>query len=702
MMSAELFSRISNLVISYETGDFLLLSEFSDALASLKDFFLGTEEACALIDSLHRIVLAEMKKAGNADFQKQLSEGLDLLQQTTEATTPERRQELIERMTKIDVTEKSIEKAVKTSEQVSRRDDESFQIFLSEVSDRLDQAQTTILELEEDKANLEHIQTLFRIFHTIKGECGFLKIASLGELTHNLENLLDALRNRTVEVSPAHIDLLLEGVDISRQMSANLSSGEYVMLSDVSADSFIRKLQQSSGSASPNIGELLVTEGKMEEADVVRVLQKQKESAFTKRFGEIAVKENYLTPEELRDSLDRQRQGQDDKGQHHAERTDPVIKVRSTKVDFLVDMIGELIIAMGQVNETSPAFTQMRKITRSLQYGAMELRTDSVRTLFGNVRRMVRDLSKQLGKDVRLETEGEEFEIDRNLIEKLEEPLMHMVRNSLDHGFGTPSERQAEGKPQQCTILLKAERRGNSIVISVRDDGRGLDRDKIVAKAIEKGMLREDTAAAMTDEQAYNLIFAPGFSTKDKVSQISGRGVGMDIVRSMVTRSRGRIEIETKRGSFTEIRLVFPLSTAIIDGMIVRVNETLFIFPIASVIESVKITNKMISSVNNRVEVVNLRGEMMPVVRLHEAFNIPRNPAEGPLIGVIAANSERRKFVLAVDEVIAKREVVIKSLGNRFRDMKGISSGTVLAGGKIGFVLDVDQIIELSIIAEHA
>jgi Chemotaxis protein histidine kinase and related kinases len=350
------------------------------------------------------------------------------------------------------------------------------------------------------------------------------------------------------------------------------------------------------------------------------------------------------------------------------------------------------------MTENPPALLQMRKITRSLQFGAMELRTDSMRSLFGNIKRVVRDLSRQLEKNIRIEVEGEDLEIDRNLIEKLEEPLLHMVRNSLDHGLGTPEERQAAGKDPQGLVLLKAERRGNTIVISVRDDGRGLDRKLILAKAIERNVIRKDSAESMTDSQVYNLIFTSGFSTQDTVSQISGRGVGMEIVHTMVTENRGRIEIETQLGRFTEFRLYFPLSTAIIDGMITRVGENLFVFPIGSVIESIKIQSSLISTVHGSVEVANLRGETIPVVRMHEVFGIPDNDPDGIRIGVVTENSEGRKFMLILNEVIAKREVVIKSLGNRFRNMRGISSGTVLSGGKIGLVLDVDQLVDLSLL----
>lgn len=275
---------------------------------------------------------------------------------------------------------------------------------------------------------------------------------------------------------------------------------------------------------------------------------------------------------------------------------------------------------------------------------------------------------------------------------------MHLVRNSIDHGIEDPEERAASGKHAQGTITLKAERRGNSILISVGDDGRGLNHEKILAKAVEKGLVRPESAESLSHAQINNLIFASGFSTSEKVSQVSGRGVGMEIVKSVVTNNRGRIETETTPKVGTTFRLIFPLSTAIIDGMITRVEENMFIFPISSVIESLKVTPDMISTVNGLIEVCDLRGEVVLLLRLDEILGMRKAIEPEFQIGVVVENSDKRKFMILVDEVIAKREVVIKSLGNRFKKMRGVTSGTVLGGGKIGLVVDVDQLVDLSLL----
>lgn len=325
----------------------------------------------------------------------------------------------------------------------------------------------------------------------------------------------------------------------------------------------------------------------------------------------------------------------------------------------------------------------------------MQLRTESVKILFITVKRIIRDISTKLNKPINAEFIGDDLEIDRLLIESLEEPLMHLVRNSLDHGIESEADRAAAGKSAQGTVKISAERRGNNIIISVSDDGKGLDKEKIIMKAIDKGIITEDAVKTMTDAAVYNLIFLPGFSTKDKADLMSGRGVGMDIIKQMVLKSKGRIETYSTPGKGTTFDLVFPLSTAIIDGMIVRTGPNMFIIPIAVIMESLKIKDENISRVRNGTTVLDLRGEIIPMISLASVFKI-KNAGPGNM-ATIVENSNREKFAVISDEILSKNEIVIKTLGARFRDMQGISSGTVLSGGTIGLVLDIDQFILMGI-----
>lgn len=397
MSPAAQFIKITNLLLDYETGDFLLLSDLADLITPLKDYFLETNEPYLLIECLLETIRGEMKQAGTEDFAKAVSEAVDLLQAHLNAQDAAQKKDIESRMAALRKEKTNDEE----EESKSYRDDETFLVFMTDVVDRLGEAQNLVLELEDNPGKIETIQALFRVFHTVKGECGFLKIATLGELTHNIENLLDSMRSGKVAVESGHIDILLEGIDLARKIVDQLKKGDVVVFNQFSLDPFYRKIDDCACEKRQTLGDMLVSEGKLKEEDVQKILQKQKETAFSKKFGEIAVKENYLSAQELQDTLGKQKSTAES-GEKKAEQ-DPIIKVRASKINFLVDMIGELLIAMSQVGDSTPAFAQMKKITRSLQFGAMELRTDTVQSLFGTVRRVVRDLCKQLGKAVLLE-----------------------------------------------------------------------------------------------------------------------------------------------------------------------------------------------------------------------------------------------------------------------------------------------------------
>ena len=354
-------------------------------------------------------------------------------------------------------------------------------------------------------------------------------------------------------------------------------------------------------------------------------------------------------------------------------------------------MIGEMLIIENQLDDLDPHTIQLKKISRSIQTSAMELRTVKVKNLFINLKRLTRDAARQLGKTVVVETRGEDLEVDRNLVELLEEPLMHLVRNSVGHGIEGADLRRAAGKPEAGTILVQALRRGNNIVISVRDDGAGLDIEKILDKAAAKGLVAPERRNQVTLAEAQNLIFLPGFSTAEEVNAISGRGVGMDIVKNTVTEARGRIEIKSEPGRFTEFSLIFPLNLAIIYGMVVTCGPTHYILPIANIVETVAIEEGLLQTVEGRSAVLDLRQEIIPVVFLNEFFHGDR--AEEKVRFAVVVEAGEQKYALIVDNVLAKREVVIKNLGSQFKGLPGISSAAVLPGGKIGFVVNVEDVV---------
>jgi two-component system chemotaxis sensor kinase CheA len=320
----------------------------------------------------------------------------------------------------------------------------------------------------------------------------------------------------------------------------------------------------------------------------------------------------------------------------------------------------------------------------------MSMRMTPVSTLFGRMNRLVRDLTRKNGKKVRLELSGEETELDKAIIEQLADPMMHMVRNSLDHGLEGPEERIAAGKSPEGTLTLAASHQAGHILIEITDDGRGLDTEKILKKARAKGLVTE--AQNLSDNEIFFLIFEPGFSTAEVITDVSGRGVGMDVVRRQIMGLRGRIEIRSVRGGGTTFLLRVPLTLAIIDGLIVGVGAERFIMPINSVREMLRPTPEMIFTMEGRSEMALVRGELLPIVRLHSRFAIDgarQNPSEALFV---VAEAQGRRFCLLVDEMLGKQEVVIKSLGETFRDVAGISGGAILGDGRVGLILDVNGV----------
>jgi len=393
----------------------------------------------------------------------------------------------------------------------------------------------------------------------------------------------------------------------------------------------------------------------------------------------------------------------DDGGQKNVQRRSEAatVKVDTAKLDYLVDMAGEMVIAQSLVRH-DPHVTavesqrlqrnmaQLTRITSELQKTAMALRMVPIGQVFRRVPRLVRDLSRKAGKQVELELAGEDTELDRTIIEELSDPLVHMVRNTLDHGIEPPQERLAAGKPAAGKLALRARHQAGHILIEVADDGRGINRQKVLAKAIEKGLVRED--AHLSDTEVFNLIFEPGFSTADRVTEVSGRGVGMDVVRKQIQKLRGRVEVQSEMGRGTTLLLKLPLTLAIIDGLVVGVGRERYIVPLFSVREIFRPTAEMISTVQGRREMVMVREHLLPVMRLHRRFGVePRS--ENPCDSVfILTENEGRPYCLMVDEFVGKQEVVIKSLVESLKHVPGIAGGAILGDGRVGLVLDIDGI----------
>jgi two-component system chemotaxis sensor kinase CheA len=374
------------------------------------------------------------------------------------------------------------------------------------------------------------------------------------------------------------------------------------------------------------------------------------------------------------------------------------LPVSTEKVDEIINLVGELVITQSMLEQTIggldseahgallEGLNQLQRNARDLQEAVMSVRMMPMDYAFNRFPRLVRDLSSKLGKQINLVTEGESTELDKGLIERIMDPMTHLVRNSLDHGIETPERRKAAGKPAAGTLTLAAQHQGGSILIDISDDGAGLNRERILAKARQNGLAVSDS---MSDDEVWQLIFAPGFSTAEAVTDVSGRGVGMDVVKRNIQELGGHVDIRSTFGQGTTIRIVLPLTLAIMDGMLIRVGEEVFIMPLGAIKESMQVQADQLKRVGQDKQLVYVRGEYLPLVEMHRVFDID-NAQSDVLRGIVMViESEGRYFTLLVDELLGQRQVVVKNLETNYRKVVGISAATILGDGSVALILDV-------------
>lgn len=584
-------------------------------------------------------------------------------------------------------------------------DPEIVKEFLTESGDHLESVESQILQLEENPDNMDIINTIFRPIHSTKGSAGFLGLKDMGTVSHELETLLDEARKGNLKITPLIIEILYEGVDILKRLRELVAkkvekidiSGEIVDYAPV-----IVKIknalvgQEVTESAPPkpqHLGEILVEKGEITEDDLDNALEEQ-EKLQQKKLGEIIVEKGIASKETIDSAL------------KTLPATAPVsetVKVDIQKIDSLVNLVGELVIAnalikdlLENTNSTSNKnISHLGKIVKDIQDQVMSIRMVPIKSTFQKMSRLVRDVSKKAGKKVKLEVSGEETELDKSVIETIGDPLVHILRNSVDHGIEPEEERIAAGKPALGHVHLDAFHKGGNILIEIRDDGRGLRKDKLLKKAIEKGIVSEN--ATLTEQQIFGLIFAAGFSTADKITDISGRGVGMDVVKKNIERLRGRVEISSEEGKGTKISIKLPLTMAIIDGMIVQVGNQKYIVPMLSIEESIRPKKDDISTVQQRGEVINVRGNILPMVRLHHWYNVEPKKYDPWEAIILIVESEGQRCGILVDDLIGQQQIVIKRLGEQFRNVKGVSGSAILGDGRVGLILDVGGIMNLAL-----
>jgi two-component system chemotaxis sensor kinase CheA len=446
------------------------------------------------------------------------------------------------------------------------------------------------------------------------------------------------------------------------------------------------------------LGEILVESGVVSRAALDGALAQQK------RVGEILIEQHAASPQQVEQALQKQRQQEAASQSKKADTAS--IRVDTAKIDKLINLVGELVITQSMLSDLGTRFemsqihvllermAQLERNTREIQERVMSIRMLPIGTAFSRFPRLVRDLSAKAGKKIQLILSGEETELDKTVIESIGDPLTHLVRNSADHGLETPEVRLDDNKPEVGTIRLNAFHEGGNICITVEDDGRGLDREKILAKAAKQGLIAENEK--LSDDQIWSMIFKPGFSTADKITDISGRGVGMDVVKRNIENLGGTISIKTEKGKGTRFTLKLPLTLAIIEGMTVRVGRETYIVPLLSILESLQPRPESVKTVIGKGELINVRDTYLPIVRLYEVFSLQpehTDPTKGILL---ILETEGERVVVMVDEILGQQQVVIKSMEQNFRKVEGIAGATILGDGTVGFILDVRGLLEIA------
>lgn len=598
--------------------------------------------------------------------------------------------------------------------------------FLVESYENLDQLDRDLVALEKDPSNRDRLGSIFRTIHTIKGTCGFFGFGKLESVAHVGENLLSLLRDGVLILNPERTSALLALVDAVRAMLAAIETTGND--GDCDYPELIEKLtslQETEdhgdgqgavrGPATPavepepappqTLGEALIQQGKVAPEHVLHAIQSQVEGD-PMRLGEILVERGVVQVQDVREAVQSL--------QEHKNTTAAVaetsIRVDVGLLDKLMNLVGELVLARNQIlqfNATQKDATflstsqRLNLITTELQEGVMKTRMQPIGNVWNRFPRVVRDLAVTCGKEVRLEMEGKETELDKTIVEAIKDPLTHIVRNSVDHGIEKPEVRAAKGKPAAGTLLLRAFHEGGQVNIEIIDDGAGVNVERVKAKALERGLISREQAARMSDREATHLLFMPGFSTAEKVTNVSGRGVGMDVVKTNIEKIGGTVDLQSKAGLGTTIKIKIPLTLAIIPALIVTSDGNRYAIPQVSLLELVRLEREQaLKGIENihGAPVYRLRGKLLPLVYLSAALDskgIGRPPV-GDAVNIVVLQADDRQFGLVVEGINDTEEIVVKPLGKSLKNIPVFAGSTIMGDGKVALILDVLGIAQRS------
>ncbi|GCD83330.1 MAG: chemotaxis protein CheA [Geobacillus sp.] len=675
-----------------------------------------------------------------------------------------------------------------------------LEIFIDESKEHLQTINEQLLELEKTPEDMTIVNEIFRSAHTLKGMSATMGFEDLANLTHQMENVLDGIRNHKITVTSEILDVVFQAVDHLEAMIMSIAEGgdgkrdvkevverlkriergespaELAAATAAESPSSSASFSQTYGEFEYNVlqqskeqgfsayeirvklrddcllkaarvfmvfealnemGEVIksnpsvemLEEEQFDQEFVVTVVSKKSAEELYERIMKVSeIEEVDVVPFDVEErkktdaaeaaqaearqqeaatvQAKQQKQTKDSSEPNAAAKqsasTNKTIRVNIERLDILMNLFEELVIDRGRLEQISRELNhpelhetveRMSRISSDLQNIILNMRMVPVETVFNRFPRMVRQLARELGKKVNLEIIGAETELDRTVIDEIGDPLVHLLRNAIDHGIETPDVRRASGKPEEGTVKLKAYHSGNHVFIEIEDDGAGINRDKVLRKAIDKGIVSKQNAENLTDRQIYELIFAPGFSTADKISDISGRGVGLDVVKSTIESLGGTVTVDSEEGSGSIFSIQLPLTLSIISVLLVEIQQEKYAIPLSSIIETAIIKKEDIFHTHNQ-QVIDFRGKVVPLVFLKEIFEIPTVTEEEEFVSVVIVRKGEKMAGLVVDSFIGQQEVVLKSLGNYLTSVFAISGATILGDGQVALIIDCNSLIK--------